>query len=57
MNIKHENLIGKGSGGILLYFLIAQTVVTKILPLKRQSRNVKFGKFKKGLFSQYPFAV
>ena len=57
MNIKHENLIGKSSGGILLYFLIAQTVFTKILPLKRQSRNVKFGKFKKGLCSQYPFAV
>ena len=26
MNIKFENLVSKSSGGILLYFLIAQTV-------------------------------
>ena len=31
MSIKYENLICRSSGGILLYFLIAQIVFTKIL--------------------------
>ena len=45
MNIKYENLILKRSGGILLYFLIAQTVFLKILAfckwkLKRKIQKV-----------------
>ena len=50
-NIKYENLIWKTSEGILLYFLIAQTVFTKILPFSKQ--KMKLGRLKKELISQY----
>ena len=32
MSIKYENSIRKSSGEMLLYFLIAQIIFTKILP-------------------------
>ena len=57
MSIKYENLISKSSGGILLYFLIAETVFTKLLPFCIWKSKRKIGQVKKGLFSQYTFAV
>ena len=57
MSIKYQNLTRKSSGKILLYFLIAQTVFTKILLFCRWKSKRKVGQVKKGLCCQYPFAV
>ena len=55
MSIKYQNLTRKSSGKILLYFLIAQTVFTKMLLFCRWKSKRKVGQVKKGLM--YPFAV
>ena len=47
MSIKYEDLIWESSGEILLYFLIAQTVFTKILPFCKWKSKRKIGQVKK----------
>ena len=42
-NIKYENLIWKTSEGILLYFLIVQTVFTKKLSFSKQKSKHEIG--------------
>ena len=54
-SIKYKNLIWKNFGGILLYLLIAQTVVTKMLPFCKWKSKRKIGQVKKGLAFSIPF--
>ena len=44
MNIEYENLILKSFGEILLYFVIAQTVFTKVLLLCKWKSKRKIGR-------------
>ena len=55
MSIKYENLTLKSSEEILLYFLIAQTVFTKILTFCKQKSKRKIGQVKKRLIFSTPF--
>ena len=55
MSIKYQNLTRKSSGKILLYFLIAQTVFTKMLLFCRWKSKRKVGQVKKGLMLSVPF--
>ena len=55
MSIKYENLILKSSGVILLYFLIAQTVFTNMLPFHKWKSKRKIGQVKKDLVFSIPF--